>query len=259
VRWLSRFSAPVAFLGAASAAIPAGAAPTLTSASISPDVAVVLDATTFGDEDVAVDNLSGVTLPTSLGALPAGVAVTAYHLLSGGDQLFALDTSAELPGPVFLRPRDVARYDGIGYALEFDGAAAGVPEGAAIDAVTRSAGGGLLVSFDVTVDLGGAHDAGGGRLGLSFDGSGSVGGVVFDDEDVLLFQPSGPSWDLVYDGSALHAALAASDVEAVALPEPGLPVLLSAGLATILLIGRRRMRAPVRPCSGRREEELPCA
>ncbi len=44
-------------------------------------------------------------------------------------------------------------------------------------------------------------ERGGGVLGLSFDGSGIVGGVDSDDEDVLLFDPSGPTWTLGFQTS----------------------------------------------------------
>ena len=69
-----------------------------------------------------------------------------------------------------------------------------------------------------------------------------MGGVVFDDDDVLLFDPSGPIWALAYDGSAQHAALAAADVEAIALPEPGQLLLLGSGLVFLLGVGRSRIR-----------------
>jgi hypothetical protein len=267
----SRRVAFALFLTAFSAAPSAWA----SSVSVSPDISVTLDGVDFSDESVAVDNLLGISVPTSLGALPAGAAVTAYHPLANGDQLFALDTTVELPGPLTVFPSDVVRYAGAGYSLEFDGAAAGIPEGAAIDAVSQTSGGQLLLSFDTTVDLGAviaadedlvqwsgavfslvfdgslegiaagldldaAHDAGGGQLGLSFDASGSVGGVDFDDEDVLLFDPGGPTWTLVYDGSSLHAELAAADVEAMALPEPGWILQLASGLALLSAIARRR-------------------
>jgi hypothetical protein len=248
------------------------------SVSLSPDVTVSLDALVFDDEDVAVDNLLGISTPVGLGALPAGAAVTAYHPLPNGDHLFALDTTATLAGPLLVRPRDVVRYDGIGFALEFDGGAAGVPDSAGVDAVSRTTAGELLLSFDTTValvggvtvgdedlvqwdgasfvlvfdgsaegvadglDLDGAHQAIGGKLGLSFDGSGSLGGVSFDDEDVLLFDASGTTWTLAYDGSALHAALAAADVEAIALPEPAQFALLASGLAWLALLHRLRSR-----------------
>ena len=126
----------------------------LDSVSASPDVTVQLASTPFDDEDVAVDNLLGVVVPAPLGSLPANADVTTYHLLANSDQLFSLDTTVELPGPLTAEPADVVRYDGISYTLEFDGSAEGVPSGTAIDAVSNTSGGDLLLSFDITVTFG---------------------------------------------------------------------------------------------------------
>ncbi len=76
-------------------------------------------------------------------------------------------------------------------------------------------------------------------LGLSLDASGSVGGVDFDDEDVLRFDPGGPSWTLAYDGSAEDASLA--PVDTVALPEPGQLWMLASGLGLLIGLGRQRI------------------
>jgi hypothetical protein len=258
------------------------AQPAIDSVSISPDVDVGLAGTTAADEDVAVDNLLGVVLPASLGSLPERAAVTAYHLLANGDRLFALDTAVSLPGPILLpievEQRDVVRYDGAAYTLEFDGSAAGVPNGVAVDAVSMTVSGDMLLSFDTTAQLGGTiaadedvvarngavfsmaldgsglgipvrldvdgiHDLQDNRGALSFDGSGSVGGVAFDDEDILVFDFGSSTWSLAYDGSAQHAALVAADVDAVTvtLPEPGQLLMLASGVAFLLGLGRRRI------------------
>ncbi len=266
-------------LGLASAVLtadPTLAATPLNSVSASPDVTVVLSATTFDDENVAADNLLGIIVPVALGTLPPEADVTAYHLFDGGDQLFSLDITVELPGPLTAEPADVVRYDGISYTLEFDGSAEGVPSGTAVDAVSNASGGDLLLSFDITVNLGaitaddedlvqfngasftlafdgssagvpaaldldGAHDLGNGILGLSFDGSGTLGGVDFDDEDVLEYDPIGPTWSMAYDGSAQHAGWSGGpDLDAVALPEPDGLLLLFSGVAGLLAIGGSR-------------------
>ena len=255
------------------------AATPLALALVSSDVTVELSATTFDDEDGAVDNLMGGVVPTSLGALPSSADVAAYHLHSNGDQLFSLDTTVTLPGPLTAERGDVVRYDGGSYTLEFDASAEGVPNSAVTDAVGRDGSGDLLLSFDTTVDLGaltaddgdlvvfdgasfsmafdasaagvpealdldGAHDLGNGNLGLSFDGSGQLGGVDFDDEDVLEYDPSGPTWLLAYDGSAEHAGWGGGpDLDAVALPEPGMLLLLGSGIAGLLVIGHGRIQA----------------
>lgn len=227
--------------------------------SLSPDVTVTLDASDIADESVAIDDGSDSTVAASLGSLPEGAAITGYHLLANGDQLFSLDITAALPGGLVVYPSDVVRYNGVGYSLEFDSATEGIPASIMVDAVSQTAAGDLLLSFDTTVDLGGAviasdedlvqwdganfsvvfdgsnngiegrldldaadaSDAG--SFHLSFDASGSVGGIHFDDEDILHFDPSGPTWTLAYDGSAEHSALAAADVEAVAVQVVGIP------------------------------------
>lgn len=257
-------------------AAPAGAAPP-SSVTFSPDVTVTLGGAglTATDEGLAVDNLMGVVATASFPGVPERAAVTAYHLLPNGDALFALDTAAELPGPLVVDRRDVVRFTtSKSYALEFDGSAHGVPDGAAIDAVSMSSFG-LLLSFDVTVDVVGVvaadedvvgwdgasfwlaldssthgvpeavdtdaiHDPQDGNGALSFDTGGSVGGVAFDDDDVLLLDFAGGTWSIVYDGSAQHATLEAADIEAVTLPEPGELPMLAAGLGALLALRRLR-------------------
>ena len=254
------------------------AATSLQSVSVSPDVTVELSATTFDHEDVAVDNLLGVVVPASLGSLPANADVTAYHLLGNGDQLFSLDTTVTLPGPLTAEPADVVRYDGVSYTLEFDGSAEGVPNGVITDAVGVAGSGDLLLSFDTTVDLGpvtaddedlvqfdgasfslafdgssagvpealdldGADDLGNGNLGLSFDGSGTLGGVDFDDEDVLEHDLGMGTWEMAYDGSMEHAGLdGGPDLNAIALPEPNGLLLLVSGIAGLLVLAGGRIQ-----------------
>jgi hypothetical protein len=59
-------------------------------------------------------------------------------------------------GGVFYEPRDVFLTDAsTTFSMYFDGSAAGVPEGAAIDVILLDGDGGLVLSFDVPVNLGG--------------------------------------------------------------------------------------------------------
>jgi hypothetical protein len=266
--WLRRVIRSVAVLtGGVVAAGSAGAATPIDSVSASPDVGIVLSGALFHDEDVAIDDLLGGVAPENLGALPAAGAIDAYHLASDGNRFFSFDTTVELPGGVIAGPADVVSYDGVGYGVRFDGAAQGIPAGVAVDAFTFDSDVLFLVSFDTTVELAGSvfHDedvarftGGGGfihvfdgsnegvpagldvdavhfllengHLALSFDTSGSVGGVDFDDEDVLEFDPVTRSWELVYDGSALHAGWVDGDLEAVHMvPEPATRLQLAAG------------------------------
>src|SRR5262249_33457186 len=117
----------------------------------------------------------------------------------------------------------------------------GIPAGVITDAVSEIGPGDLLLSFDVTVTLGGitADDEDlvrfkGGTFTLFFDGSaagidpsldldaafilpanghlllafagpGGVAGVDFTAEDVLEFTPTSTGWALSYDGLAEHS------------------------------------------------------
>jgi Calx-beta domain/IPTL-CTERM motif len=249
-----------ATLLAAGAALLAGAAAAqtpLAAVRYSADVTASLGGVTLPDEGIAEDDLAGGVTPVGVGALPAGAAVSGYHLRADGDQLLAFDGTVTLPGGVVATPRDVVRFDGSTYSLELSGAAAGIPPGAAIDALSE-ADGALLLSFDVAVDLGAvvaddedlvafdgtvftlffdgsaagvppaldldaAHRLSNGHLLLSFDTGGTIAGVSFEDEDVLEFDPAAASWVLAYDGSAQHAGWPAADLDALAAVEAGPP------------------------------------
>ncbi len=175
----------------------------------------------------------------------------------------------------------MVRYNGSVYSIEFKGADHGVPAGAKIDAIGVIAGD-LLLSFDVTVTVGNvtaddedlvrlestqpdvwslyfdgsaqgvpaSADLDGadvidttGHLALSFDISGSVGGVAFDDEDILDYDPIGHGWTMRYDGSAHFASLAAADTDAVFAPEPAAIALGASAFVTLLAARRAREAA----------------
>jgi hypothetical protein len=216
-----------------------------------PDVTVELGGVTVTPQNVAVDDLGGNVALTGAGTYPNGTDIIAYDRLDNGDQLLSFDIDTVLPGGLTARPGDVVRYSGGAYSLELDATAAGIPNGVMVDAVRSLGAGNLLVSFDVTVEFptftaddedivqihngvptlffdGSAHgiptelgvDAVGrigtdGHLLVSFDGSGTVGGVDFDDEDVLEVDPATNTWSLAYDGGALHAGWPVSDLVAV--------------------------------------------
>jgi len=231
----------------------AQAATPLAELRYSPDVTVTLNGTLLADQNAGADDLAGVVTLLDIGPVPTATDLVAYHLLSNGDRQLAFDTTVTL-GAVNAEPRDVVRYDGTTYTLDLDGSAVGIPSGVQIDAIARTADGNLLLSFDSTVilgaitaddedllrfdgafslfldasaagiapelDLNGAHKLFNGHLLLSFDGSGTVGGVVFNDEDVLEYDPVGVGWELNYDGSAQHASWAAVDLDALWATEP---------------------------------------
>jgi hypothetical protein len=231
--------------------------------SASPDVTIELGASAIvADEDVGVDNQLGIVVIENLGALPDASDVIALGLDVNGDRFIAFETTTALSNGVIARPGDVVRYDGAAYSIEFDASAAGLPDGVMTDATSLSANG-LLLSFDTTVDIGAglvvadedlvnwngasfslafdgstagletaldidaAQDLGGGSFLMSFDTTGQIAGLVFDDEDVLRFD--GANWTLEFDASAANSAWAAADLDAVMVPEPAISALLTTG------------------------------
>ncbi len=231
--------------------------------SASPDVTIVLGANvTTADEDVAVDNQLGVVVLENLGPIPDASDVIALGMAGNGDRLLAFDTTTALDGGIVARAGDVVRYNGSSYSIEFDATAAGIPMGVATDATSVSLGG-LLLSFDTNANLGGGlvvsdedlvrwngssfsmafdgsaagldpaldidagQDLGGGVYLMSFDTTGTIGGVVFADEDVVRFD--GTSWTLAFDGSVADLDRVAADLDAVMVPEPATGTLLLFG------------------------------
>jgi hypothetical protein len=213
---------------------------------------VVLGGETVNDEEAAADDLAGAITLIDIGTIPAATDVNAYHLLPNGDQLISFDTTINLPpGGLTAEPGDVVRYDGSNYSLEFDASVNGVPSGVVTDSISVDTNGDLLLSFDTTVpfpdnltvddedlvgfdgmdfslffdgsgagiapslDLDGAHYLGNDKLLLSLDGSGTVDGVSFDDEDVLELNLTGGTWELAYDGSTQHTGWPGADLDAV--------------------------------------------
>jgi hypothetical protein len=83
----------------------------------------------------------------------------------------------------------------------------------------------------------------GGKSLLSFDASGAVGGIPFDDEDVLAFDTSTLSYSMHFDASLSDPAdWPAADL--VALPEPGDSLALLSGVALLAWLERARRRRP---------------
>lgn len=231
------------------AGVPLLAQTAIPALVLSPDITTGIGALTTADEDTLQDDLTA-HVSAGVGGLPAAADLVSYHRDASGARLLVFDTTVALPGGITATPRDVVRLDGATDSLLLAGAAAGIPDGVAIDAVTRALDGNLVLSFDVDVTLGGTTYADedlvewsgssfntffvpstagidpaldldaadvmpNGRLLLSFDGSGSVNGIAFDDEDVLEVGQDGSNWHLAYDGNAHHPELEAADVDVV--------------------------------------------
>jgi hypothetical protein len=265
----------------ASGANPNLARTALDWVAVSADATVELAGLVMAPGEVALDNLLGVVVPQPLGDLPSDVNVTAYHQFWGGAQLFALDRAALLAGSLAVGPEDVVRYEGGAYTLEFDGSAAGLPAGVGVDAVSVS-GGRLVLSFDTRVTLGAitadpedlvrfvgsgftlffdgsahgvpaglnldaVHVLSGARIAMSFDGGGSLPGVLFADEDALEYDVLADAWELTYDGSAQHPGWDAPNLDAVAMPPARPQTTASCGIGwelalvmPLLLVAHRR-------------------
>jgi hypothetical protein len=257
---MTRWSARLALLALAVLAGSAARGLTaLKSIRYSPDITVVLGGTTLDHNQVAEDDLAGGVTPVGVGAIPATAIITAYDHLPTGDQLLAFDTTVSLPGGLTVPAGDVVRLSGTTYTIEFDDAANGIPAGVLTDAVSEIGPGDLLLSFDVTVAVGGITAAdedlvrvkngsfslffdgsaagidpgldldaahilsSNGHLLLAFDGPGTVGSVNFTAEDVLEFTPTSSGWELSYDGLAEHSGWLGAELHglsAVTNPPP---------------------------------------
>ena len=72
---------------------------------------------------------------------------------------------------------------------------------------------GSAAGIDPGLDLDAAYIlASNGHLLLAFDGSGTLGGVSFTSEDVLEFTPTSTGWALAYDGLAEHSGWVGADL-----------------------------------------------
>ena len=107
--------------------------------------------------------------------------------------MLSFDTAVAFAG-FTAEDEDLVRVSDSSFSLFFDGSAAGVAPGLDLDAAERLSNGHLL---------------------LSFDGSGSLGGVSFDDEDVLEHDPDAGTWELAYNGSAERTLVGGANLDAV--------------------------------------------
>jgi hypothetical protein len=225
-----------------------------------PDITVDLGGTLVPGGTLATDDLAGGVTAVTLPGLPPEARIAAAHRLPNGDLLLAFESTISLAGAGIVEPRDIVRLTEMtsAYSVEVHGADVGIPTNAAIDALAVTGDGTILLSLDI--DVGGFDDAdvikivgtnlqlfldlnaigidpaldldaldiedSGGNtvLYVSFDGSGSVDAVAFDDEDVLAYNLTTQTWSLAYDGSAAAAHWPAAadligvDVALVATP-----------------------------------------
>ena len=243
-------------LSIAALAGSAAAGAQILSVDVSNDIAWSDGTATLDDEAARRVTLPATVGTLDLGALPAAADITAYQLLDDGRRVFALDTFVDLGGGLTAGPEDLVAWNGALFALYFDGSLAGIPPGTAIDAVARIRAAGVastLLSFDVPTALPGGlmaddedvvawngtvwslyfdgsangvpenldldgfdRDPVSGTRYFSFDTSGRIAAVDFDDEDVVALD--GSTWSLAFDASAnLGATFAAGDLDALAV------------------------------------------
>jgi hypothetical protein len=235
--------APCALAGLVSSAGVIAAERTTVEA-FSPDIHLGHSNGAVADEDSAYISGGGLGM-ANLGVLPDSADVDAVHGLPSGDVLFSLDTFIVLGGALY-RPSDVIRFNGSSWSKEFDGFSAGIPAGVNVDAIAMS-GGDLLLSLDIDAELGSTvysdadvitydgavfsifldatgagiaksadvdalHIDSQGRVLLSLDGSGEVGGIFYSDEDLLAW--ASLNWSMEFDGSADDAAWQPADLDA---------------------------------------------
>jgi hypothetical protein len=246
--------ASVSFLVAAATAGPPPTFAQLLSVDVSNDITWLAGPAAIDDEGARRVTLPSSFSTLDLGALPAAADVTAYQQLDDGRRVFALDTFVDLGGGLYVGPEDLAVWNGAAHALFLDGSAAGIPAGTTIDAVARHRQAGVtytLLSFDVPTALPGPitvddedvvafdgnawsvffdgssngipdnldvdgfdRDPVNGDRFFSFDTSGKITTVDFDDEDVVVF--NGNAWSLAFDASAgAGASFAAGDLDAL--------------------------------------------
>jgi hypothetical protein len=265
---------------------PPASAQLVSELLFSPDISVSIGSVPFDDEDLAYEDFITPISPLIPLPLPENVDVTGYHLdLQGaGHAFFSVNITAVLPGPLTVTPRDIVEYDFSSFSVAVDGDAIGIPAGARIDALTVDPDtGDFVVSFDGTVTLGtmtfadedlvllggnsptmyldgsaaglsesldidGASTGAYPLVAISLDGSGVVGGIAFDDEDILLHYKAGGTWYMAYDASS-HAfeMEGGPDTDAIFVPEPNAWLLWASGTALLATLARRRSLADVEP------------
>lgn len=220
---------------------------------LSPDLSLEWIDRDIDDQQLGSLDIAGNTVGfVNVRFMPDGADLSGYHRFPSGVVLFVVTRTTEMTNGFVLEPRDVGRVEGSTTSLQFDGSAEGIPDGVRIDAVTWQTSG-LTVSFDQTIDVPGlgpvddedlvtfdldddpflsldasmagidpALDLDGAHkdpeltfLSVSFDSSGVVDGISFDDEDVLSWDPIENSWSLLFDASASDAEWEALDADAV--------------------------------------------
>ena len=141
--------------------------------------------------------------------IPEGAHIDAVSQVNGA-LLLSFDVTVSLPGPggatITASPADLVRFDQptSTFTIFFDGAGEGIAEGMNLDgAGYLAANSDLLVSFDV---------------------SGTAGGIAFGPEDILEFDTIAHTWAMAYEADQRDPSLRGVDLKA-AFARPPLPLL----------------------------------
>lgn len=124
-----------------------------------------------------------------------GITFKSLHRRSDGAWLFSLGSPVAIDATLEARPRDVIYFDFVSIYKYLDGAAAGIPDDAGIDALFLI-GPDAIVSFDVPIRL---------------------GGVEYSPSDLVRFTGASPSlyWDAEAAGIPSYANLVGADLDPV--------------------------------------------
>jgi hypothetical protein len=155
------------------------ASPCRAQIYLSTDIPADMGESPYDDRDIVSYGNSSFSsyLDGSAIGIPDGVNVVSFGF-SGGNRIFSVDVPTDLDGSAYTE-RDIISYDGSNFSKLFDGAAAGIPAGAWIDAATVLGDGSIVLSLDVTVELGGA---------------------TYEDRDLIKYSAS--MFSMYFDGSS---------------------------------------------------------
>jgi chitodextrinase len=162
---------------------------------------VTIRGSTYQDEDIlaydpATDTWSPYFDGTARGLTAANQDIDDFDVV-GSTLYFSTTGDTNPPGVSGTADNaDVYSWNGTAFARVLDVSAIGIPTTASVD--------GLSVS--------------GGKYYLSFAADVVIGGVTYQDEDILLYDSDTTTWSLYFDGTAPGLTANNQDIDAVDIP-----------------------------------------